>query len=220
MAVGALMSEETAQSARLQAIEAARQALAQGRSPLIFTAHGKADGMVQGAFGEQADGLRDSDIGRFLGSVLSTLVETFRITRMAVAGGDTSGQVAQSLGLEALAVAAPICPGAPLCTGYRADGSTLENRPQGRPNGLGRFLSESQIRVTLAKASGRALMQYNTMAGRKQKGRTFDSRLGPKPEDATSRMLFGSASSATLAIVGSEIANGSRLVSRICLTMG
>jgi uncharacterized protein YgbK (DUF1537 family) len=41
-----------------------------------------------------------------------------RVERVAVTGGDTSGYVARTLGIDALEMAAPLAPGAPLCVAH------------------------------------------------------------------------------------------------------
>jgi uncharacterized protein YgbK (DUF1537 family) len=38
-----------------------------------------------------------------------------RVHRIAVAGGDTAGDVARAIGIEALQFVGPLAPGAPLC---------------------------------------------------------------------------------------------------------
>ena len=56
-----------------------------------------------------------SRIGAALGRASAALVAALRPRRMAIAGGDTSGEVAQALGLRALTMVAPLAPGSPLC---------------------------------------------------------------------------------------------------------
>jgi ribulose-bisphosphate carboxylase large chain len=43
------------------------------------------------------------------------------VRRVVVAGGDTSGYVVRALGIQALEMAAPTTPGAPVCRAYAAD---------------------------------------------------------------------------------------------------
>jgi uncharacterized protein YgbK (DUF1537 family) len=52
---------------------------------------------------------------------MASLVEHTGVGRVAVAGGDTSGHVAQALGIAALSAVAPLAPGAPLCRAYGPD---------------------------------------------------------------------------------------------------
>jgi uncharacterized protein YgbK (DUF1537 family) len=50
-----------------------------------------------------------------LGAILCDLLEASGVRRVVVAGGDTAGWVVRRLGLEALEMAFPMAPGAPLC---------------------------------------------------------------------------------------------------------
>jgi 3-oxoisoapionate kinase len=102
--------------ATTQVTRAARDALAVGHSPLIYTARGQAASVP----------VNPAELGGLLGDIIGELIDSQQLTRVAVAGGDTSGFVAARLGLQALEVAAPISPGAPLCKAYRASGATLE----------------------------------------------------------------------------------------------
>jgi uncharacterized protein YgbK (DUF1537 family) len=45
-----------------------------------------------------------------------------RLRRIAVAGGDSSGEVAAALGVQALTMTARLAPGAPLCRAWSRDG--------------------------------------------------------------------------------------------------
>jgi 3-oxoisoapionate kinase len=47
--------------------------------------------------------------------VLPRLLDAVPLQRVAVAGGDSAGAVAQALAIDTLTVAAPLAPGAPLC---------------------------------------------------------------------------------------------------------
>jgi uncharacterized protein YgbK (DUF1537 family) len=98
------------------AAEAALAALAAGRSPLVATARGASDRRV-------GDG---AALGAGLGRLLDRLVREARLTRVVVAGGDTSSHAARALGLVALTAEAPVARGAALLRGHRRDGGTLE----------------------------------------------------------------------------------------------
>ncbi len=119
-----LADPEKAQAALAQAISSAPQELERGRSPIVYTAHGAPDQRIGSAGGER--GWSEQGIGRGLGQILRSVVDTAKLKKVAVAGGDTSGTVAQMLGVTALQVAAPISPGAPLCSALREDGSRIE----------------------------------------------------------------------------------------------
>jgi uncharacterized protein YgbK (DUF1537 family) len=53
--------------------------------------------------------------------VLSRVIQTRSVRRVAVFGGDTSGHIAESLGIEALEYVSPLEPGAPLCRVHSRD---------------------------------------------------------------------------------------------------
>ncbi|WP_293853166.1 four-carbon acid sugar kinase family protein [uncultured Alsobacter sp.] len=103
-------------------------ALGQGRDPLVFSALGPADpSLATVAAAAERTGLdpaaANRRIGQALASVMRTLLERTGLTRVAVAGGDTSGDVASSLGLMALTALAPLAPGSPLCAAWSDDPS-------------------------------------------------------------------------------------------------
>lgn len=92
-------------------IAAARVALRAGKSPLVFTARGQQTGAPAPA----------STLGAALGTIARTLVESESLSRVLVAGGDTSSYAARALGIEAVEMLAPLAPGAPLCRAHSAD---------------------------------------------------------------------------------------------------
>jgi 3-oxoisoapionate kinase len=57
-------------------------------------------------------------LAKIQGEILSRILEDHNDARVAVAGGDTSGHVSQSLEIYALEVLIPIAPGAPLCIAH------------------------------------------------------------------------------------------------------
>ena len=99
------------------------QALQQGISPLIFSAEGPDDDTVA-RFDQLAQeaGLARPEAARRVGSTLAEVVkrllERARPTRVVVAGGDSSGEVASALDIEALTVSAGLSAGAPLCRAW------------------------------------------------------------------------------------------------------
>ncbi len=84
-------------------------ALDRGLNPLLYTARGPGDSAIQDARS------RGAKVGERLGRLARRILEETRLTRLLVAGGDTSGYVARQLGLYALEMAVPIAPGSPLC---------------------------------------------------------------------------------------------------------
>jgi len=115
-----------AESARLLA--AAHAALAGGLSPLIYTAAGPDDPEVarfNAVLREQGRDRREALalMGRRKGLLLQRLLRESGLARVVTSGGDTSGEVVQALGLNALRMKARLAPGAPLCDAYTDTGS-------------------------------------------------------------------------------------------------
>ncbi len=85
-------------------------------------------------------------VGDALAAVLPRLLDAVPLQRVAVAGGDSAGAVAQALAIDTLTVAAPLAPGAPLCrAGSRVaarDGLeiVLKGGQMGAPDFFGRVL--------------------------------------------------------------------------------
>jgi uncharacterized protein YgbK (DUF1537 family) len=95
--------------------EAAGAALVQGRSVVVHSAEAPDDGAVQALRARAGSEALNEAIGTALGTVARRAREKQKIERAVIAGGDTSGVVARTMGLTALTMAAPTVPGAPLC---------------------------------------------------------------------------------------------------------
>lgn len=93
----------------------ALEALARGRSVVIYTALGP----------QPSDNLHGEEFGAALGVALRDLLLASGVRRVIIAGGDTSTHAVRKLGLDALTFAAPLTPGAPLCRCH-ASGSPLD----------------------------------------------------------------------------------------------
>lgn len=63
--------------------------------------------------------------GEALGRIAREAVASISVRRLVIAGGDTSGAVAKTLGINALSMIAPLSPGAPLCRAH-APGSPAD----------------------------------------------------------------------------------------------
>jgi 3-oxoisoapionate kinase len=109
-----------------RAVEKALAAIGQGQDPLVFTASGPGDPAVakmasaiemSGLSAEEVNGR----IGVGLGRILDRIMREAKISRVAIAGGDTSGHAALTLGIYALTALAPIAPGSPLCRAHSND---------------------------------------------------------------------------------------------------
>jgi uncharacterized protein YgbK (DUF1537 family) len=89
-----------------------------GRSVIVHTSRGQRDPRVAQAIANR----RSSGLGVLLGRILNNVLAARRIPRVVVAGGDTAGVVARTLGIEALEMIAPHAPGAPLCRAHASVG--------------------------------------------------------------------------------------------------
>jgi 3-oxoisoapionate kinase len=109
-----------------RAAEAALTVLGQGCDPLMFTAMGPDDPAVGSmravveTSGLATDAVNDR-IGAGLGRLLDRVMRKAKLTRGVIAGGDTSGHAAMTLGIYALTALAPIAPGSPLCRAHSDD---------------------------------------------------------------------------------------------------
>lgn len=106
--------------------EHALAALSEGRDPLAFTASGPDDpALARMAEAVEASGVApavaNDRIGAGLGRFVDRVMRQGGATRAAIAGGDTSGHAALTLGIHALTALAPIAPGAPLCRAHSDD---------------------------------------------------------------------------------------------------
>lgn len=137
-----LTDEGAASEACRSVLEQALTSLADGRSPLVYTARGHSE--FDPGFSEADRTDVERRIGAALGTILSGLVERGGLRKVVVAGGDTSGAVARALGLLVLEVVSPLSPGAPLCRGLRADGSTLEIALKGGQMGDDHFFRRTR----------------------------------------------------------------------------
>lgn len=59
--------------------------------------------------------ISSATLGTALGRVAREVIAATAVTRLLVAGGDTSSYAARALGIEAVEMIAPLAPGAPLC---------------------------------------------------------------------------------------------------------
>ncbi|MEP9352261.1 four-carbon acid sugar kinase family protein [Xanthobacter sp. KR7-65] len=119
------VDEAAFDAAVADAAASALAALSEGRDPLVYTAAGPQDAAVAAlreavaASGSATEAVNDR-IGAGLGRVLDTVVREARLGRAVISGGDTSGQAAAALGIDALTALAPLSPGSPLCRAHQA----------------------------------------------------------------------------------------------------
>lgn len=106
-----------------RALQAAVQAIRGGRSAIVFSAEGPDDPAVTGfdamaqACGLSRRGAAQA-VGAALAEVMRRLLDEVQLQRAVVAGGDSSGDVASALDIDALTVLAGLAPGAPLCRAW------------------------------------------------------------------------------------------------------
>lgn len=121
----ALLDAEGREQEMARLRQAALAALEEGRSVVLYSAMGPDDPSI-GSFHEalHGSGMASANtndiIGEAQGQLLKQLLEATDLKRVVVAGGDTSGKVAQALGIYALETLIPIAPGSPLCLAHAA----------------------------------------------------------------------------------------------------
>jgi uncharacterized protein YgbK (DUF1537 family) len=93
----------------------ALEALAQGRSVVLYTALGPENG--NGKYGK--------GFAAALGRRLRNLLQLSGVRRVLITGGDTSTHVVKQLEIDAMTFAAPLVPGVPLCRSH-APGSSFD----------------------------------------------------------------------------------------------
>jgi len=140
---------EACRADELERLErAALGALQEGASVVIYTARGPGDPSLEQVNTyvktrklNHAEAM--AGVGDALGFVLRDLIAAGGLQRVAVAGGDTSGQVMQALNLSALKMHATLAPGAPLCAGFAGidHAPTIEIALKGGQVGNRRYFS-------------------------------------------------------------------------------
>ncbi len=100
--------------------------LDRGRPVIVHTSRGPQDGRIQTTRKSADDrAAMAKRLGACAGGVLRKVLRECDVRRVAVAGGDTSGCVARALGIDALEMAGPLAPGAPLCA-IRSDEARID----------------------------------------------------------------------------------------------
>lgn len=130
-------------------VASACDAMGQGRDALVFSADGPQDPAIA-ALRDIATraGRADTELQRMvataLGEVLAAMLRRTGLTRMVVAGGDTSGEVTGLLGIYALEAAMPLAPGAPLCLAHRRGRPAIEIALKGGQMGGDDFFGQAK----------------------------------------------------------------------------
>jgi uncharacterized protein YgbK (DUF1537 family) len=113
-----LVDPDAAAAERERAVERALAALADGDSPLLYSARGPDDPAIEATqqrFAEVGGDALGPRLGDQQGRIAERILRESDPDRLCVAGGDTSGHVAGRLDVFALEYAAPVGPGSPLC---------------------------------------------------------------------------------------------------------
>lgn len=97
--------------------------LQNGQSTILYTALGPDDRAISETRNYlKQNGMAISDSGDFIGKQLGRwtkyIMQKAKISRMVIAGGDTSGFVAREMEIYGLEMILSVSPGAPLCTVY------------------------------------------------------------------------------------------------------
>jgi len=121
-----MLDESEAERLQAELAAQASNVLKDGGSPLLYTAIGPEDAAIAAMKRKLEElGLPAFDTSRLIGARLGKLtkliVQEHRLSRFAIAGGDTSGFVTRELGIYALEAIMPIAPGGPLCRSYADD---------------------------------------------------------------------------------------------------
>ena len=85
---------------------------------IVHTSRGPDDTRVAVASQSARERLTGEALGVILGRILGEVLRSRPLERVAVAGGDTSGAVARTIGIDALEMAGRLAPGAPLCVAH------------------------------------------------------------------------------------------------------
>jgi len=110
---------DAADAASATAIDAALSVLAEGNSPVVHTACGPTDPRVErfnqiiSATGADKH-VAERTVGEALGKILRKIIDGSDVSRVIVAGGDTSGRTMEQIDIFALCPVAPIASGASL----------------------------------------------------------------------------------------------------------
>jgi uncharacterized protein YgbK (DUF1537 family) len=107
----ALLSAESRRREIAKATAATAKFLADGRSVIVHTTGAMLDARTLAGLANSPAGI----LGAALGEAVRGALAKYPVTRICLAGGDTSGFAARALGIEAVEMIAPLTPGAPVC---------------------------------------------------------------------------------------------------------
>jgi 3-oxoisoapionate kinase len=110
----ALMEPRSAAAEIRRAVSTTAEFLAGRRSVIVHTTKAGADQDVTTHLKSRGAKV----LGMALGEVLRGAIGRKSVSRICIAGGDTSSYAARALGIDALEMIAPLTPGAPLCRAH------------------------------------------------------------------------------------------------------
>ena len=115
-----LVDPDNAGKARERAIDGAVKALANNKSPLLYSVQGPDDPVIKQTRERLEQlGINQNRAGALLGSeqgkITREVIRRAQVERLCVAGGDTSGYVTPHLDIFALEFISSVGPGSPLC---------------------------------------------------------------------------------------------------------
>jgi 3-oxoisoapionate kinase len=158
--VEAVLSAQRRDAEIQSLVTQALKAIAQQRSPLVYSALGPDDPSVLNfkATADQAGLTRDQageQVAKALAEIMRALLDQApTVRRLVLAGGDSSGMIAQTLNIAALSVLSDLTPGAPLCRTWsdqpQRDGLeiVLKGGQMGAPTFYGDVLAGRSLRAT------------------------------------------------------------------------
>ena len=122
----ALIDPSCAEEESRRVVREALALLSQGRSLVLYSAHGPDDPALaatkaRGAELRLAPSLVGPRLAARQGEILRTLLQETGLRRVCIAGGDTCSHATPVLGIYALEAIVPIAPGGPLCRGAADD---------------------------------------------------------------------------------------------------
>jgi uncharacterized protein YgbK (DUF1537 family) len=121
-----LLGAEESESERDRLMQETRRVWLEGRNVILYTADGPEEASIHqlhDALGREGASVSETGrlIGTFLGQIGKSLIRELGVQRLVLAGGDTSGFAALTIGIDALELLQRTAPGAPLCTGHSGD---------------------------------------------------------------------------------------------------
>jgi uncharacterized protein YgbK (DUF1537 family) len=117
--VARLTADKAAMPEITRAANTAAKMLRAGWSVIVHTTRGNADKRIAAKLKNNTAQI----LGTVLGRVLRDVLEQWKVSRICIAGGDTSSFAARALGVEALEMVVPLTPGAPLCRAHAPNAS-------------------------------------------------------------------------------------------------